>query len=92
MTRYYGNTGRREHFPEPEPELQSALAQPREKPPRHNSGRGGSQSFDFSKLLSRFSLSNLEQEDLLLMLVVYLLYRESGDTELLITLGALLFL
>lgn len=90
MNRYYGNTGRREHFPEPErpplpPERQV-------KPPQPNPGRGGRLSMDLSKLLQRFSLSNLEQEDLLLLLVVYLLYRESGDTELLITLGALLFL
>ena len=90
MNRYYGNTGRRDHFPEPE--RQPAPPPMPEKPPRPNSGRGGRQSMDVSKLLQRFSLSNLEQEDLLLLLVVYLLYRESGDTELLITLGALLFL
>lgn len=90
MNRYYGNTGRRERFPEPE---QPAVpSPPAEKPPRPSPGRGGRQSMDLSKLLQRFSLSNLEQEDLLLLLVVYLLYRESGDTELLITLGALLFL
>lgn len=90
MNRYYGNTGRHEQFPEPE--RRALPPEPIEKPPQPRAGRGGSQSFELSKLLSRFSLSNLEQEDLLLLLVVYLLYRESGDTELLITLGALLFL
>ena len=34
----------------------------------------------------------LETEDLLLGLILYLLYRESGDTEWLIALGAMLFL
>ena len=48
-----------------------------------------------SGLLGRF-LSGLregpETEDLLLMLVLYLLYRESGDTEPLLILGAMLIL
>lgn len=34
----------------------------------------------------------LETEDLLLMLILYLMYRESGDRELLIVLGAMLLL
>ena len=34
----------------------------------------------------------LETEDLLLMLILYLMYRESGDKELLIVLGAMLLL
>ena len=89
MNRYYGNTGRHERFPEPE--RPTPPPAPPEKPPRPDPGRGGRQSMDLSRLLQRFSLANLEQEDLLLLLVVYLLYRESGDTELLITLGVLLF-
>ena len=35
---------------------------------------------------------HLESEDLLLILVLYLLYRESGDKELLFILGGMLFL
>ena len=90
MNRYYGNTGRHEHVPEAaQPPVPPPMP---EKPPQPHPGRGGRSSMDLSKLLQRFSLSNLEQEDLLLLLVVYLLYRESGDTELLITLAALLFL
>ncbi len=42
-------------------------------------------------LLSRVT-SDLETEDLVLLLIVYLLYRESEDTEMLIILGALLLL
>ena len=33
-----------------------------------------------------------ETEDLLLLLILYLLYRESGDSELLMIIGAMLFL
>ena len=36
-------------------------------------------------------LPRLEQEDLLMLLIFYFLYRESGDTELLIMIAALLF-
>ena len=42
--------------------------------------------------LQKFSLADLESEDLLLILVLYLLYRESGDKELLFILGGMLFL
>jgi hypothetical protein len=41
----------------------------------------------FSKITSE-----LETEDLILLLILYLLYRESGDEELLIMMGALVFL
>ena len=44
------------------------------------------------QLLQKFSLADLESEDLLLILVLYLLYRESGDKELLFILGGMLFL
>ena len=35
------------------------------------------------------TLSELESEDILLLLILYLMYRESGDTELLIIMGAM---
>jgi len=37
-------------------------------------------------------LSALETEDIILMLILYLMYRESGDSELLIIMGAMFFL
>ena len=98
MNRYYGNSGRRESYPEPGnapppgPASPPPLQKPIMEPPRPRQDRGGKNPLDVSRLLSRFSRNNFEQEDLLLMLVLYLLYRESGDRELLITLGALLFL
>ena len=36
--------------------------------------------------------SNFETEDILLMMILYLMYRESGDLELLIILGAMVLL
>ena len=38
------------------------------------------------------SLASLETEDLLLILILYLMYRESGDKELLIIMGAMYLL
>lgn len=43
-------------------------------------------------LASRLDLSKLETEDLILLLILYLLYRESGDEELLIMMGAMFLL
>ena len=54
--------------------------------PRGTTGGG------LQQLLQKFSLADLESEDLLLILVLYLLYRESGDKELLFILGGMLFL
>ena len=86
MNRYNAATGKREHLPEPE-----RLPPEKREPPRPKSGRGGNQ-VDFSAILNRLSPQRLEQEDLILMLILFLLWRESGDRELLIALGAFLFL
>ena len=37
-------------------------------------------------------MKDFETEDLLLVLILYLLYRESGDEELLVILGAMFLL
>ena len=63
----------------------SVRARPRRLP--ETTSRGGLQ-----QLLQKFSLADLESEDLLLILVLYLMYRESGDKELLFILGGMLFL
>ena len=85
MNRYNAATGKREHLPDPE-----RLPPEKREPPRQNPGRGGNQ-VDFSAILNRLSPQRLEQEDLILMLILFLLWRESGDRELLIALGAFLF-
>ena len=77
--RYQGNSGRVERVPDaPQPEI-------RPHPPAPSGG-------GLQQLLQKFSLADLESEDLLLILVLYLMYRESGDKELLFILGGMLFL
>jgi hypothetical protein len=53
-------------------------------------GRGSGLPLQIQRLLS--GVGELETEDLLLLLILYLLYRESGDQDWLVTLGAMLFL
>ena len=57
-------------------------------PPAPQRGAGGV----FSQLASRLSSISPDTDDLLLALILYLLYRESGDEELLVMLGAFLLL
>ncbi len=42
-------------------------------------------------LLKKLEAIDLDTDDLLLLLILYLLYRESGDLEMLILMGAMLF-
>ncbi len=42
-------------------------------------------------LLKKLEAIDLETDDLILLLILYLLYRESGDLEMLILMGAMLF-
>jgi len=53
---------------------------------------GGGMLGGLGSILSKFSLSNLELEDIMLVGILYLLYRESGNIELLLIAGAMLFL
>lgn len=94
--RYHGNSGvveriREEHHDAPPPAPTETVhaghfeeRRPRREglPPLHNM---------VSELFSNV-VGELETEDLILMLMLYLLYRESGDEELLIMLGALFLL
>lgn len=71
---------------------------PSRRPPQGGGHMRPPQNKDdpLGKLLGNFGgslsgrLSRLETEDLLLLAVVYLMYRESGDKQLLIVLAALL--
>lgn len=76
---------------------------PREEPRRNEAGPrrrapeparepGGLLPRGITDALSGLLRGGLETEDLLLMLILYLMYRESGDKELLIVLGAMLLL
>ena len=84
--RYHGNSGRVEHVEErPAPPVFAPPPQPPPPPPPGS----------LTRLLGQFlpgGREPLETEDLLLLLILYLLYRESGDRELLIMMGAVLLL
>lgn len=92
--RYQGNSGRVQRVEEP----QGASAPPRPVPPRPGPGEGrppgpvSGLSGELGRLLGRLSPMNLETEDLLLIAVLYLLYRDSGDEDFLFMIGGLLFL
>ena len=58
------------------------------KPPGPETGLSG----ELAKLMGKLGSLSLETEDLLLIAVLYLMYRESGDKELLIMIGALLLM
>ena len=98
--RYYGNSGRVERVAGPEPRHVPPHAGPRpgphpprpgpppeERPPGPPDGLSGL----FERVLRRVSPGRLETEDLLLVAVLYLLYRECGDREFLLAIAAYLF-
>ena len=57
-------------------------------PPPHGNGKQGF----LSGILGRLKLDHFDTSDLLLLAIIYLLFREGEDEELLIALGLLLFL
>ncbi len=104
---YQGNSGQSRRVAEPEkkagifqgkvlaPLPQSSKKAPQREtrppqaaPPSPKTGLSG----ELGKLFGKLGSLSLETEDLLLIAVLYLMYRESGDKELLIMIGALLFI
>lgn len=93
INRYEGNTGRFTRMPEPQdlpppppgPRPPPIRPVPGPRPPRHPP------ELDLRRLLPGIG-AELETEDLLLLLILYLLYRESGDQELLVIMGAMFLL
>ena len=63
-------------------------------PPQSHSSFDGSDSFSrtLRRLLDRFHLENVDTGDLLLLLLLFLLFKEDADEELLFALGLLLIL
>ena len=95
MRRYDGNTGRYTHIPEeghspPKPNHAPPTPPPQLKPqktPPPKSFGSGLQGF-----LSNLFAQGFETEDLLLFAVLFLMYKESGDKELLIIMGGMFLL
>lgn len=77
--------------PTPRPARPPHPPHPPQPPPDRRPPAGGLGGI-LDGILGRLDIANWETEDLLLMLVLYLMYRESGDSELLIILAAMLFL
>ena len=87
--RYNGSTGERTRMEDPPPEnVRSEPSPQSEKTPPSpllslRSGLDG--------IFERLDPKRLETEDLLVLAILWLLYRESGDWEMLIALGAYYF-
>ena len=68
---------------------------PGSPPPRPKPGKAegtGEPRRGLEQILARLDPGKLETEDLLVLAILWLLYRDSGDKELLIAMGAYLFL
>lgn len=96
--RYRGNGSRAEKIEEPKhintPPPKKSAAPPKKNPPHRANGQPLSKLPLLGGTLSALpqKLGELETEDLLLILILYLMYRESGDKELLIIMGAMYLL
>ena len=100
--RYQGNSGRfdwvgpppgREPPPRPQQPFEPPPQQPFEPPPPPVHAAGGEHAAPSGPLglqLLPKLLGELETEDFILLLLCWLLYRESGDSDWLIVLGALI--
>lgn len=88
--RYHGNTGRVERVEEPRghPPPTALPASGERRPPGPLSGLSG----ELGRLLGRLNPARLETEDYLLLVILYLLYRESGDMDFMFAIAAYLLL
>lgn len=101
--RYHGNSGVVEHIDDPPPPPPPRPAPPpppgpEPLPPPPPPPRPGpppplpERTPDWlGRLLDRFSPERLETEDLMLLGLFYLLYRETGDTEFLFLMAGIVF-
>ena len=81
--------------PRPEMKKQYPHSPPAQKSRRSGGGNGAPALLEkLGKLLPAggSKLAGLETEDIILLLILYLMYRESGDSELLMIMGAMFLL
>ena len=103
INRWQGNSGRVQRLPEqgdrmpqripsaPKPEPPKAAHRP--VPGKAPLSKGGLLSgLESLKKLIPGKTEDLETEDIILLLILYLMYRESGDSELLMIMGAMFLL
>lgn len=97
INRWQGNSGRVQRLPEhgdrvPErPQPHSPRPSPPPYQPQKRTGGILSGLEGLKKLLPQ-KAEELETEDIILLLILYLMYRESGDSELLMIMGAMFLL
>lgn len=72
--------------PERQPDPVPVPAAEKKRPPRDQEGLAGA----MGALVHKIENLNMETDDLIMALILYLMYRESGDKDLLIMLGAML--
>lgn len=94
---YQGNSGisRRVETAETAPPPAPPEPEEEKKPPPDGKTPGAalpSLRSGLDGVLSRLDPGRLESEDLLILAILYLMYRISGDKELLLTIAAYLFL
>lgn len=105
LNRYQGNSGRVVRVEEsaalpsvPRHEPKLPFVPPEAKHGRPGAMPGGGLSGALGGIGEKLSrliptdLGQLETEDIILLLILYLMYRESGDSELLIIMGAMFLL
>ena len=78
---HLGGPPREELPPAPPPEPGPGVPPPRSGPRL---------PFDLGAILKKTEAAGLEADDLLMALILFLMYRESGDIDLLIMLGVML--
>lgn len=91
MRRYDGNTGKYIYIPDhgataAAPPPPRPAAEQKDTPPPMQLGSG------VQKFLGNLFRQGFEREDLLLFAVLFLLYQETGDKELLIIMGGMFLL
>lgn len=78
--------------PEPEPPRQETPPPPPPRPEPPPPPKGSGQIPFLSGILEKLHLGSVDFGDLLLLLLLFQLFRENGDEELLIAIGLLLIL
>lgn len=92
INRYQGNSGRVVRYSDNEP---APPAVHPASPPVHSAPPRGGSPLAALESLNRLlpdKIGELETEDIILLLILYLMYRESGDSDLLIIMGAMFLL
>lgn len=102
IKRWQGNSGRVQHLPEAGDSAhrqvhRTAEQSPRPQPqkplsPQPRMQGGFLPGLEGITRLLPGKLEALETEDIILLLILYLMYRESGDSELLMIMGAMFLL